>query len=356
MTRASTMARSLFATPLAAFLTVASGVFMAWLGWHALSWLVLQAIWPWQPAELCAKRSGLCWPFVIEKARLILFGTYPFDQQWRAMAASLLLMALAVLTGFQMIGCTRLRPVTFFAVWIAGLAVAVVMLGGGVPGLRPVPSVFWNGLPILLFLAIASIAGAFPVGVLLALARDRDSYPVIRNLATIYIETARGVPMLTVIFVGVFVLPLTLPPGTSVAPVSAVLVALIFFHGAYFAEDLRGGLQSLPQGQRDAAKALGLGYWRSVGLVLLPQAITRSLPSLLNSIIGAYKDTSLVVVVGIHDLVSTARMSFNDPDWRSHALEAYALVGIWFFLSCAFLSAIGRRLHAQREKDPVQAS
>ncbi|WP_421723605.1 amino acid ABC transporter permease [Bauldia sp.] len=352
----ATWARALFATPLAAILTLASGAIMAWLGWQALSWLLLQAVWPWQPAAACDVRTGLCWPFLVEKTRLILFGTYPFGLQWRATLASLLLLALAVLTGFQMIGRTRLHLLAFLAIWLGGLGVAVLLLGGGALGLPDVPSVYWNGLPILLFLAIASIAGAFPVGVLLALARDQSAYPLLWRFATIYIEVARGVPMLTVIFVGIFVLPLTLPPGTSIAPVSAVLIALIFFHGAYIAEDLRGGLQSLSKGQREAAKSLGLGYWQSMGLVVLPQAITRSLPSLVNSIIGAYKDTSLVVIVGIHDLISTARMSFNDPEWRGHALEAYLFVGLWFFLSCAFLSAIGRRLHTDRETAQTSSS
>ncbi|MEO1199262.1 MAG: amino acid ABC transporter permease [Pseudomonadota bacterium] len=353
MTSVSAWAKDLFATPLAAFLTLASGAFMAWLGWHVLSWFVLQAVWPWQPAGACDVQSGLCWPFLVEKTRLILFGTYPFDLQWRASLASLLLLTLAVLTGFQMIGRARLPVLVFVAIWMAGLTLAVLLLGGGALGLSSVPSVFWNGLPILIFLAIAAIAGAFPVGVLLALARDQQTYPILRRFATIYIEVARGVPMLTVIFVGVFVLPLMLPTGTFIAPVPAVLVALIFFHGAYFAEDLRGGLQSLSVGQREAASSLGLGYWQTTGLVRLPQAITRSLPSLVNSIIGAYKDTSLVVVVGIHDMISTARMSFNDPDWRTQALEAYVFVGLWFFLSCAFLSAIGRRLQMERETDQL---
>ncbi len=356
MTGASTWAKELFATPLAALLTLVSGAFMTWLGWLALSWLLFHAVWPWQPAGLCAVRTGLCWPFLFEKTRLILFGTYPFDLQWRALAASLLLLALAALTGLQMIGRTRLRVRAFVVIWVSGLGFAVLLLSGGVLGLSPVPSVFWNGLPILLFLAIAAIAGAFPVGVLLTLARDQGAYPVLRRFATLYIEVARGVPMLTVIFVGVFVLPLMLPPGTYIAPVPAVLIALIFFHGAYFAEDLRGGLQSLSRGQREAARSLGLGYWKTMGLVMLPQAITRSLPSLVNSIIGAYKDTSLVVVVGIHDLISTARMSFNDPGWRSQALEAYILVGLWFFASCAALSAIGRQLQKDRETERGRVS
>ncbi len=264
MARIDQSLRDLFASPLAACLTVISGAVLAYLGWGALSWLLFHAVWPWEPAARCLDRTGLCWPFLVEKARLILFGTYPFELQWRAAAASLLLLALAVLTGLQMIGRTRLRAGIFLAVWVGGLALAVLLLGGGLLGLQQVPSVNWNGLPVLLFLAIASVAGAFPVGILLALARDQRASPVLQRFAAVYVEVARGVPMLTVLFVGIFVLPLTLPPGTSIAPVPAVLIALVFFHGAYFAEDLRGGLQSLKEGQREAAKALGLGYWQSM--------------------------------------------------------------------------------------------
>lgn len=338
--------KAAFSSPLAAVLSVASAVLIVTIAIIALRWSVFLAVWPWQDAELCSAARGLCWPFLVEKTRFILFGTYPYDLHVRPAAVSLLLCGLAVLTCRQITGRgPSLSAWQLTLAWCLCICLAFVLMGGGVFGLEAVDPVRWNGLPILLMLSIIAVALAFPLGILLALARVQDTHWFLSRFATVYIEIARGVPMLTVLFVGIFVLPLTLPEGVGVSPVTATLTALVLFHAAYFAEDMRSGLLSLPAGQGEAARSLGMPYWKAMRLVVLPQAIRRSLPSLVNSTIGAYKDTSLVVVVGILDLTATARMSFGDPGWRGHAIEAYALVGVWFFLSCAFLSRTGRRLH-----------
>ena len=335
-----------FRTPLAAFLTLLTLAIALPLIWIALRWLLIGAVWPWQPVEDCAERPGICWPFIVEKLRFILFGTYQHDQSWRPALASLLLCALSVQTGLQMTGRgLRLSFRQSLMLWALVLVVTFVLMAGGIFGLPQVDSIRWNGLPILLILSVVAIALAFPLGVLLALAREQSANRTLARCATAYIEIARGVPMLTFLFVGIFVLPMTLPPGTKISPVGATLAALILFHAAYFAEDVRGGLRSLPAGQSEAARALGMSYVATVSQVLLPQAIRQALPAIVNSTIGAYKDTSLVVVLGIHDLTATARMAFSDPGWGGFALEAYFLVGLWFFVSCAFLSATGRALH-----------
>lgn len=334
-----------FGSPVSMLISLAT---IAALGASSLAivrWLVLDAVAPWMDPAACGRDVGFCWPFVVEKLRLILFGTYPHDLLWRPALASLMLCALAGLTGLRMIGRGGgLGPWAMVALWVAGLTASVVVLAGGVFGLAPVASIRWNGLPVLLLLSVGAVALAFPLGIALALAREQTAQPMVARLAAIYIELARGVPMLTFLFLGIFVLPLMLPPGSRIEPVAATLVALICFHGAYFAEDIRGGLSALPKGQAEAARALGLNYRSRVCDVLLPQALQRAMPSIVNSVIGAYKDTSLVVVVGIHDLTATARMAFGDPEWRAFAVEGYAVVGLWFFVSCAFLSMIGRRL------------
>lgn len=343
--RISALARAAFATPLAGILSLLSGAAILFIAWGAGDWLLIHAVWPWEEAAVCSERSGICWPFLVEKARFILFGTYPYESHARPAIVSLLLCLLAILTCRQMVGkWPHLSPKRLAIAWGVVVVLSFYLMGGGL-GLEPVDPVRWNGLPILLMLSVIAVALAFPFGVALALARTQTVFPALARVASVYVEVARGVPMLTVLFVGIYVLPLTLPEGVSVSPVTATLVALIFFHAAYFAEDVRSGLISLPAGQVEAAKSLGLNYWQSTRLIILPQAIRRCLPSLVNSIIGAYKDTSLVVVVGILDLTATARMSFGDPGWRDYALEAYGIVGLWFFLSCAFLSGIGRQLH-----------
>lgn len=346
--RARHYLRDGFSSPLAAVLTLVAGSLIGFLGWAAGHWLILDAVWPWQTADLCGERSGICWPFLTEKIRFILFGTYPFALHWRPALVSIVLCLLAVVTGRQMLGArSGFSPRQLALAWLSVIIAAFILMGGGIFGLEAVDPVRWNGMPILLMLSVIAVALAFPLGVVLALARCQTRHKLLSALAAGYIEITRGVPMLTVLFFGIFVLPLMMPAGLAMSPVTATLVALIFFHASYFAEDIRGGLLSLPAGQGEAAQSLGMTYWQSTRLVVLPQAIRRSLPSLVNSVIGAYKDTSLVAIVGILDLTATARMSFGDPSWRSHALEAYMLVGAWFFLSCAFLSFIGRRLHGR---------
>lgn len=335
-----------FATPLAAGLTLLAGLLIGLLVWTAVRWLLLEAVWPWQAAAACSGRAGICWPFLTEKTRFILFGTYPFGLHWRPALVSLLLCAMVLLTGRMILGAgTGLSLRQFGGLWAGVILAAFGLMRGGFAGMEAVDPVRWNGMPILLMLSVIAVALALPLGVLLALARVQSGQRLLSGLAAGYIEITRGVPMLTVLFFGIFVLPLVLPAGVGISPVTATLVALIFFHASYFAEDIRGGLLSLPGGQAEAAQSLGMTYWQSVRLVILPQAIRRSLPSLVNSVIGAYKDTSLVAIVGILDLTATARMAFGDPAWRTHALEAYALIGLWFFVSCGFLSHIGRRLH-----------
>jgi general L-amino acid transport system permease protein len=288
---------------------------------------------------LCRSAEGACWPFMREKARLILFGTYPYNEQWRAALASFVVIGLV---GALMIN--RLKMTWMITLWVVGAAVFVGLMLGNVMGLPAVQTVNWNGLPVFLLLAVFSLAAAFPLGVLLALARHQDDHLLIRGLATSYIELIRGVPLLTVLFMGLFILPLILPQGFFIEPLFAILIALMLFHAAYFAEDIRGGLQTLPAGQFEAADSLGLNYRHKVLRIVLPQALKNALPAIFNTLIGGYKDTSLVVIVGIHDMLSTAKMAYGDPGWQRYGLEAYFFVGVWYFCSCWCLSAYGRHL------------
>jgi general L-amino acid transport system permease protein len=345
--RARAWLRRQLSRPGSSLLSLASGGLALAILWIVADWLVLAAVPPFADPAACAEAAGACWPFWAEKSRFILFGTYPFDEQWRPMLVSLLLLGLSIATG-QMAVSGRWPDIRLFAaLWLAGMAASFVLMGGGVPGLVPVDANRWNGLPILLILSTIALALALPVGVLLALARYQTRHRLLHRAAGAYVEIMRGVPMVTLLFVGVFVLPLTLPKGIAIDPIVAVLIALVFFHAAYFAEDVRSGLMALPAGQHEAASSLGLGFWQTARLVLLPQAIERAMPALVNSTIGAYKDTSLVVILGLHDLSATARMAFSDVAWGNQALEAYVFVGAWFLISCSYLSWIGRRLAAR---------
>jgi general L-amino acid transport system permease protein len=310
---------------------------LVWVVVTALSWGVFSATAPWSEASVCAGKTGACWPFLTEKTPLILFGTFPYDERWRALSVSGVLLCLSAMTLFQAVSW----PWQLLG-WVLGVMGFMVFMGGGVAGLPVVPDTQWNGLPVLLFLGTVSLAAALPVGLVFALCRHA-SKPWLRVPATVVIETLRGIPMVAVLFFGVFVLPQLLDAFKPSAMHAALLV-LVFFHAAYVAEDLRSGLQSVPRGQWEAAQALGLNHFQTMRLVVLPQAIKAATPALTNTAIGGFKDTSLIVLVGLHDLLSTARMAFAEVQWQAYALEAYALVGLLFMLLNGAIARAGRRL------------
>jgi len=330
---------NLFGSIFDSVVTLSVVLFLLWIVPAITSWLFIDAVGFSGDEALCRSAQGACWPFMKEKARLILFGTYPYEEQWRAVIACLVIIGLVAA-----LMLVRLKPGQMILLWIVGTAAFITLMLGGAFGLSEIKPIKWNGLPVFLLLAVLSLAAAFPLGIILALARHQRDHMLIRNLAASYIELIRGVPLLTVLFMGLFILPLILPHGFVIEPLFAVLIALMLFHAAYFAEDIRGGLQTLPSGQFEAADSLGLKYRYKVLLIILPQALKTALPAIVNTLIGGYKDTSLVVIVGIHDMLSTAKMAYSDPGWQRYGLEAYFFVGLWYFLSCSCLSAYGRRL------------
>jgi general L-amino acid transport system permease protein len=305
--------------------------------WQALSWSLFRAVAPWQAPALCTAEAGACWPFLAEKLPLILFGTFPFDERWRPLTASICLFTMSCITLFQL-ASWRWQ----LSGWLGSLVLFILLMGDGAGLLRAVPHAQWNGLPVLLFLGAVSLAAALPAGLGLVLCRQSGN-PLLRVPASLLIEILRGIPMVAVLFFGVFVLPMLLGQQT-LAPIHAALIVLVFFHGAYVAEDLRSGLQSLPRGQWEASTALGLTRAQALRFVILPQAIQAATPALTNTAIGGFKDTSLIVLVGLHDLLSTSKMAVADPRWQAYSLEAFVFVGALFFLINGLIARAGRRL------------
>jgi general L-amino acid transport system permease protein len=303
-----------------------------------LRWGIFDAVPLSGDRDGCIKASGACWAFLREKADLILTGTYPAPERWRAHAATGVIVVLIVI---QLL--VPLRIAVRIGLLMVAAGASYLLLRGGVAGLPLVESHRWNGLPLVLFLSVFSMAAAFPLGIVLALARWSRNRTL--NLAAVgYIETVRAIPMVAVLFAGVFVLPLVLARGATIEPVTAILIVLSLFYGAYFAEDVRAGLQALPQGQIEAGESLGLSGWQRLRLIILPQALRTAVPGLTNSVIGSFKDTSLVAIVGMHDLLSTSRMAYADPLWQAYALEANIAIGLFYFFCCWMISERGRRL------------
>jgi len=335
--------RHLFGNPASTLTTLALLALAVWLLPQALSWAFTHAVWRAdEPACQAARGSGACWGAVTEKHRLIVLGRYPFEAQWRPIAATLLLFALL------MVSCVRacwhwwLLPA-----WIAGLAVFFVLMGGGVFGLARVRTDQWGGLPLTVMLATFSIALAFPISIAVALGR-RSRLPAISSLCVIYVELIRGVPLISVLFMASFMFPLLLPPGTSPDVLLRVLVGITLFAAAYMAEIVRAGLQSVPRGQIEAAAAVGLSPWQTQRLVVLPQALAAVVPSLMNNFISIFKDTSLITIVSLYELTGSLGLALNgDPLWRPYKIEGYLFISIIYFGICFAMSRYSLWVEAQ---------
>ena len=297
-------------------------------------WAVLHAVVAADYDQCQAARGvGACWGVVTEKYRLIIFGRYPFDQQWRPEIATVMLVALL------MASCMR----AFWKPWL-GLLWAVVLgaffalMKGGVLGLSPVETDRWGGLPLTIMLATLSIAFAFPLAVAVALGR-RSKMPAIKTICVLYVELIRGVPLISVLFMASFMFPLFMPPGTSIDVLLRVLVGITLFAAAYMAEIVRGGLQAIPKGQQEAADTLGLGYWQAQRKIILPQALALVVPGIMNNFIAIFKDTSLVTIVSLYELTGAMSLALNsDSNWRPFKIEAYLFIAAIYFAFCFSMS------------------
>jgi general L-amino acid transport system permease protein len=298
-----------------------------------LRWLLGNAVWQADYAACRAlDHAGACWGFVAEKWRLILFGRYPYDEQWRPAAATAIVVAALVVTAIP--ACWR-RWLAWL--WAATLAAFFALMGGGVAGLARVDTGLWGGLPLTVLLTLVGLGASIPLGILLALAR-RSSLPLLRTLATLYIELVRGVPLITVLFTASFVFPLLLPQGMRIDVLTRIALGIVLFQAAYMAEVVRGGLQALPKGQYEAAAALGLSWWRTQQKVILPQALTLVIPSFVNSLLSTFMDTSLVTVVSMYDLTGALRLALGDAQWRNFFLEGYLFIALVYFACCFAMS------------------
>jgi general L-amino acid transport system permease protein len=320
------------------------------LAWRCLppflDWALVQAVWQAADPRACREAQGACWAFVTEKHRFILFGTYPFEQHWRPALATLLLIGLWLFSSLRAFWRWRWLA----AAWAAGLALIAALMWGGVAGLPYVENERWGGLILTLVLATFGIAAAFPLSILLALGR-RSGMPALRWACIGYIELIRGVPLISLLFMASVMLPLFLPAGVTMDKLLRAQLAMILFAAAYLAEVVRGGLQAIPRHQHQAAAALGMGYWSRTLQVILPQALRIAIPPLVNTFIGFFKDTSLVLIIGLFDLLSAIKVSLQDPAWSGHGVEAYLFVSAVYFAFCFAMSAYSQALERGLARD-----
>lgn len=334
----------LFSSPLNSLLTVLA-VWALLMVLPALAeWLFIAPDFSATTPAQCQASGGACWAFIAAKHRLILFGIYPYDEQWRPLLATGILIAVIACSGIR-----RFWRIELLWFWIAALACVAVLMWGGVFGLEYVDNSLWGGLPLTLILATFGIAFAFPLGILLALGR-RSHMPVIKALCVVYIELIRGVPLISLLFMSSVMLPLFLPEGMSIDKLLRAQIAIIMFAAAYIAETVRGGLQAIPKGQYEGADSLGLSYWQQTRKVILPQALAVVMAPLASIFISLFKDTSLVVVIGIFDLTQAAKAAVADAQWHGFSVEAYLFIACIYFVFCYAISRYSLRLERQLQQ------
>jgi general L-amino acid transport system permease protein len=231
--------------------------------------------------------------------------------------------------------------------WIGTLVAVGVLMWGGILGMPLVTEDQWGGLPITLILATLGLACAFPLSVLVALGRRSTNLPAVKMLCVVYVELIRGVPLVAVLFMANVMFPLFMPNGVNIDKLLRTQVAFILFTGAYLAEVVRGGLQALPKGQAEAADALGLSYWKKTGFIILPQALRLVIPPLVNTFIGSFKDTSLVLIIGLFDLLTMGTVALSDPPWQSFSTEVYLTLALIYFIFCFAMSKYSRGLERE---------
>ena len=312
--------------------TLAIGAVLLWIVPPLIQWLFINAVWI-KNYETCHAAAGACWGVIAEKYRIIIFGRYPFEEEWRPLIATVLLMALLVLS------CMRLAWKPWLgALWVVVFSIFFTLMRGKVFGLSYVETSLWGGLPLTLLLASLSMTMAFPIALLIALGR-RSHLPAIRSLCTIYVELIRGVPLISVLFMASFMFPLLMPQGFNIDVLIRVLAGITLFAAAYMAEVIRGGLQAVPKGQIEAAATLGLSYWQTQRKIVLPQALAMVVPGIMNNFISTFKDTSLVTIVSMYELTGSMGMALNsDANWRPFKIEGYLFIALIYFVFCFSMS------------------
>ena len=315
---------NLFNSRLNSALTLLCAALLIAVAIPLLQWALIDAHWHGS-AQTCRQGGGACWPFLGEKYRYILFGLFPREEHWRPLLAVLLFI---VMVSISCIPCFWSRRLLY--AWPIMLGACYLLMAGGMLGLTPVANRLWGGLPLTLMLSIVGIGLAFPLSIVLALGRQ-SKLPAIKALCVGYIELIRGVPLISVLFMASVMFPLLMPEGMSIDKLLRAQVAIVLFVAAYLAEVIRGGLQALPKGQYEAAASLGLGYWTTMRLIILPQALKITIPPMVGTFIGTFKDTSLVIIISLFDLMTTTKTSLSDPEWLGFSIEAYFFTAIIYF-------------------------
>ncbi len=344
--------RNLFSSPSNTALTLLALYLLYVLIPPALRWVFLDATWSGESREACSANGGACWVFIRVHFDQFMYGFYPDEQRWRVnLAVVLLVLGAAPL--FVRAVPDQLKMRLGLGLLVVYPLVAFVLFKGGMLGLSAVDTSSWGGLLLTLVIAGVGMTAALPLGVLLALGR-RSQMPAIQTLCVTFIEFWRGVPLITVLFMSSVMLPLFLPAGMNFDKLLRALIGVTLFQAAYMAEVVRGGLQAIPKGQIEAAAALGLGYWKTMGLIVLPQALKLVIPGIVNTFIALFKDTWLVFIIGLFDLINIVHNATTNPEWLGFSTEGYVFAAAVYWLFCFGMSrysqSLEKRLHTGHKR------
>jgi general L-amino acid transport system permease protein len=353
--RLASFAKSCVATRFNAVLTILTLAMLVWLLPSLIQWSLIDAVWSGNSAKACEGHDAACWVFIRLRLDQILYGPYPATERWRVdIVAALSVIAVALLL-MPRIGARRLIVIPAMCL-LAPLA--AILLAGGVFGLKPVATVDWGGLMLTIVIAVWSIVTAIPVGLLLALGR-RSDMPVIGYACAIFVELWRSLPLIGVLFLAVVMFPLFVPQGFESDKLVRALIAFTLFNAAVFAEVFRGGLQAIPQGQYEAARSLGLGYWRTTALVILPQVVRIVMPGMINTCVSIIKETTVVLVIGLVEFLAVLQIAFADPQWLigdQVRQTGYLFAAVVFWVMCFGLSRYAARLDRRMKTEPQGAT
>jgi len=344
--------KNLFDGIVNSILTVISIVAIVMIVPPLIDWIFLKGVWNAGSLSECREIvaaahgkgvKGACWAVINERFNQFMFGFYPADLYWRPLLAFVLLfVALAPMLFSQL----PRRMLVFSAVYPI---IAIILIWGGL-GLEPVESAQLGGFLLAITIGVTGIVTSLPLGIVLALGRQSKMF-FIKTICVVFIEFIRGVPLITLLFVASVLLNYFLPPGTSFDLILRVVIMVTLFSSAYMAEVVRGGLASLPEGQYEAAAALGLNYWKSTRLIIMPQALKVSIPGIVNSFIGLFKDTTLVSVIGLLDPVGLLNPIRATPQWNGVLWELYLFVAVFFWIFCFSMSRYSMYLEKKLKTD-----
>jgi len=326
------------------FLTIVSIYLIYLLVPPVISWAFLNADWSGDTRDACTS-GGACWVFIKVRMGQFMYGFYPTEERWRIDTTFILLVALMVPMFIE-----NFRYKAWLAVIILFIfpVIAFYLMAGGAFGLVVVDTPRWGGLSLTLIISIVGIVGSFPIGLMLALGR-RSNMPAVSAFCTGFIELWRGVPLITVLFMSSVMFPLFLPDGVNFDKLIRALFGVTLFSAAYMAETVRGGLQAIPRGQYEGAEALGLTFWKSMAFIILPQALKHVIPGIVGNFIGLFKDTTLVLIIGLFDFLGIVQAASTDPKWLGYSIEGYAFCAFVYWMFCFSMSqysqSIERKLH-----------